>query len=166
MDKTYVGWDNGISGSIAFIVKGSGVATYFQVPTFKEQSYTKKKQQITRLDTNKLRVLLSEYSYNSRLRIFLERPYVSPQGFKTTISAVRAMEASLIVIESLGLSYEWIDSRQRQKEMLPAGLKGAELKHASKDIGIRLFPHLEEVIIKQKDVDGLLIAEWARRNNL
>jgi hypothetical protein len=50
--------------------------------------------------------------------------------------------------------------------MFPKGLKGIELKKASMDIGIRLFPHLEEVIIKQKDADGLLIAEWARRNNL
>ena len=50
--------------------------------------------------------------------------------------------------------------------MLPKGCKGAELKAASKDVGIRLFPQHKEIIVKQKDADSLLIAEWARRNDL
>jgi hypothetical protein len=162
----YASADNGISGSWGFITKDRSEAYYYPVPVFSQQSYTKKKQSITRIDTNKLRVILAKHSYNNKMRVFIERPFVNPGGFKTSLSAVRALEATQIVVESLGLSYEFVDSRAWQREMLPKGLKGIELKKASKDIGIRLFPHLEEVIIKQKDADGLLIAEWARRNNL
>lgn len=47
------------------------------------------------------------------------------------------------------------------------GIEGsAELKKASMDIGLRLFPDQEEVIKKHKDADALLIAEWARREQL
>lgn len=34
------------------------------------------------------------------------------------------------------------------------------------DIGCRLFPGLSTTITKHKDADGLLIAEWARREGL
>ena len=51
--------------------------------------------------------------------------------------------------------------------MLPKGIEGsAELKKASKDIGCRLFPSQADLINKHKDADGLLIAEWARRESL
>ncbi|MHC4574386.1 MAG: hypothetical protein ACYS76_09695 [Planctomycetota bacterium] len=50
--------------------------------------------------------------------------------------------------------------------MLPKGCKKEELKKASIDIGCRLFPYHKEQIIKHKDADSLLIAEWARRKNL
>jgi hypothetical protein len=48
--------------------------------------------------------------------------------------------------------------------MLPKGVQGsAELKKASMDIGLRLFPDHGSVIRKHKDSDGLLIAAWAQR---
>ena len=46
--------------------------------------------------------------------------------------------------------------------MLPSGLKGQELKKASKEIGLMLFPNAQ----KMADYDSLLMAEWARRKNL
>jgi len=50
---------------------------------------------------------------------------------------------------------------------LPKGVQGApELKKASMDIGLRLFPDQANVINKHKDADGLLIAEWSRRMQL
>jgi hypothetical protein len=48
--------------------------------------------------------------------------------------------------------------------MLPKGVAGEELKKASLDIGNRLFPMFTE--FKHPDRDGLLIAEYARRQNL
>ena len=42
-------------------------------------------------------------------------------------------------------------------------MKGPELKAASLDIGKRLFPLYAEVMEKQKDADGMLIAEFCRR---
>ena len=60
-------------------------------------------------------------------------------------------------------SYEYIDSKEWQKVLLQKGVKGPELKKASQDIGCRLFPKLKDIIIKQKDADGILIAEYCKR---
>lgn len=59
----------------------------------------------------------------------------------------------------------YCDSKHWQRILLPKGAKGPELKKASMDIGCRLFPEHEKLIRKHKDADGLLIAEWARREN-
>jgi hypothetical protein len=41
------------------------------------------------------------------------------------------------------------------------GIKGTpELKKASAQVGIRLYPSQAEIINKQKDADGLMIAHW------
>ncbi len=163
--KTYIGIDNGVSGSIGIL--GPLEQFLFPTPTKKEQSYTKKKQQITRIDYPKLFQKLSDVKmFNDSIRVFIERPYTNPKGLKATVSGMRALESTLIVVEQLGLSYEYVDSRQWQKVMLSQGIKGsADLKAASLDIGLRLFPDLEGPICKQKDADALLIAEWARRDD-
>lgn len=88
---------------------------------------------------------------------------VNPGRFLATASALRACEATLIVIESLKIPYQWIDSKEWQKALLPSGLKGPQLKKASKEIGLRLFPNIQ---LKHEDYDGLLIAEYARRQQL
>jgi hypothetical protein len=76
------------------------------------------------------------------------------------LSAVRALEATLIAVEQHQFRYEYIDSKEWQKELLPKNIKGSdELKSASLDVGKRMFPELN---IK-KDADGLLIAEYLRR---
>lgn len=49
------------------------------------------------------------------------------------------------------------------KALLPKGCSGEELKKASLDIGNRLFPQFDN--IKHPDRDGILIAEYARRNH-
>ena len=100
--------------------------------------------------------------------------------FSTTISAARALEATLIVLEQFKIPFRYVDSKEWQHEMLPKGLqdripKGtksemtkakkvrrAERKMASRDIGKRAFPHLDF----PEDADSILMAEWARRNNL
>ncbi len=167
--KAYIGIDNGVTGSFAFI---GGDEVYFApVPTHKEQSYTKKKAIITRIDWMQLQTWLADFASRwgnkDYIRVFIERPYVNPKGFKATVSALRALEATLICVEWAGLSYEYVDSKQWQRVMLPKGVKGTpELKKASKDIGIRLFPKFAKLIDKQKDADSLLIAEWARRSQL
>jgi len=80
------------------------------------------------------------------------------------VSAIRALEATLIVIESLKISLAYIDSKEWQKPLLPNGTKGgAEQKKASLDIGSRMFPQFKEEFKKQKDADGMLIAEYCRR---
>ena len=91
---------------------------------------------------------------------------INPMRFQASVSAARSLEATLIAIESLNLPHMYVDSRKWQKALLPHGCKGDELKKASLDIGCRLFPNRKQIIEKHKDADSLLIAEWARRENL
>jgi len=163
--KYFIGIDNGVSGTIA-IIKPSGDIFFSKTPVKKELSYTKAKQYISRIDVPSLRSLLSEQLDNSsrqNIIAVIERPMVNPGRFKATASALRSLEATLIVLEELGIPYSYIDSKGWQKILLPSGLKGEELKSASLDIGKRLFPSIN---LKHPDYDGLLIAEYARRKQL
>ena len=174
--KAYIGADNGISGSYAFLnpsgkgMRGNPSVSFHVTPVRKEQNYTKKKSQISRVIFEDLDNMLEVWytlTVQSGLLALIERPYVNPQGLKATISAVRCLEATLIALERNHIAYQYIDSREWQKVMLPKGLKGtAELKAASLDIGIRLFPGWKDHIERHKDADSLLIAEWARRKGL
>lgn len=170
--KAWIGIDNGCTGSIAMVTEG-GNAFMVPTPTKKEQSYTKTIQQITRIDSNKLYSILLKMIESSfemvydtsrdRVLVIMERPFTNPKfGMKATISAMRSLEATLVVCESLHLAVQYIDSREWQKALLPAGAEGAERKRLSLEIGCRLFPHIE---CKMKDRDSLLIAEHARRQN-
>lgn len=164
--KIYIGIDNGASGSIGIIFP-DGTNQYLQMPSFSEQDYTKKAQQISRVDWRALTEILPKPPEGIPMLAVIERPFVNPGMFSTTTKAVRALEAVLIVLESLGIPRMIVDSKAWQKVMLPTGLKGApEMKKASKDIGCRLFPQHEAMIKKQKDADGILMAEWARRASL
>ncbi len=166
----YVGIDNGVSGSIGVVKEGRD-AKMLYMPTRSELSYTKAKRNITRIDWRGLQNLLhsnlsrpmQEHQMHA-IRVFLERPMVNPGRFQATASALRALEATLIVLEAFRLPIQYVDSREWQKVMLPSGLKGPnQLKKASRDIGIRMFPNLSGAIEKHGDADGLLMAEWARR---
>lgn len=164
--KTYIGIDNGVSGTIGVITKNESL--FIQTPVKLEQSYTKTKQNINRIDYEKLYSLLYNiYTKRSNSLIIIERPMVNPKRFKATTSALRSLEATLIAVESLSFPYIYEDSKKWQKELLPSGIKGSDkLKKASMDIGCRLFPQHKDIIMKHGDADGILIAEWARRNQL
>lgn len=163
MSKIYCGLDNGVSGSIGFV--GEGIYPFFvHTPTKKEQDYTKSKKIITRLDYSSFMNLFSSYNKNDII-VLIERPLVNPGRFTATMSALRCHEAELIMIETMGLKYMFIDSKEWQKELLPKGIVGSEeQKKASLDIGNRLFPMYND--FKHPDRDGLLIAEYGRRKNL
>jgi hypothetical protein len=88
---------------------------------------------------------------------------VNPSRFVATKSALRALEATLNVVELLGFAYSYCDSKEWQKVLLPKGSHGDQLKSDSKDISKRLFPKHTELIEKHKDGDGILIAEYCRR---
>jgi hypothetical protein len=164
MSKVYIGIDNGVSGTIGIVSNDESFDVMFiNTPVFSQQNYTKKKANINRIDTTALSNLLMPYKDSSF--VLLERPMVNPGRFKATISAIRALEASQIVLETLKIPYQFVDSKEWQKAMLPSGLKGKELKSASMDIGCRLFPQFTNEIKKHKDADGLLMAEYARRQN-
>lgn len=165
MNKIYIGIDNGVTGTISFIKEDETIVV--KTPVKKEQNYTKKKGNISRLDIMKFTMLLSRHIKGQKCFAVMERPMVNPGRFKASISAVRCLEAVLIGLELYEIPYQYCDSKQWQKELLPHGIKGpVELKTASGTIGSRLFPEHDDFIRKHGDADGLLIAEWARRMNL
>lgn len=179
--KLYVGIDNGTTGTIGWV--GEGVhPTIIETPIRTEQSYTKSSKKTTRIDHERITALFKEIIGEhdpSEVLVVMERPFTGSfikdekggckgrGGFVANISAARAFEVTLVLVEQAKLPHEIVDSKQWQNVMLPKGVTGSDArKAASKDIGLRLFPDQEEVINKHKDADGLLIAEWARRENL
>ena len=157
--KTYIGADNGTSGSLGII---SPDGTIFEpMPTMKVRNYQKEEKYITRIDWRKVMAILKDHRENSIA--ILEQPMVNPNKFNASTSALRAFESILIVLESLGIPYKFIYSKEWQKALLP-GVKG-ETKDESRTVGLELFPSETWTICQQGDADGLLIAEYARRNN-
>jgi hypothetical protein len=163
MHNTYIGIDNGVTGSVGIIIPKPGFYHLIPMPVKTEQSYTKAKNNISRVDFTNLYSFLEEYDNNPI--VLIERPMVNPGRFKATLSALRCLEAVLNCVEILELPHIYVDSKQWQKVMLPSGLEKEELKKASADIGQRLFPQIK-LNSKLKDADALLMAEWGRRSDL
>lgn len=162
--KYWIGIDNGTSGSIGVVSDDATFkATYTKQFIKMEQSYTKKKQNISRIEHSELYEFIKSLKDQGEIFIALERPMVNSSRFKASMSGIRAIESTLIIIERLEVPYMYIDSKEWQKAMLPSGNKGPELKVASASVGLRLFPHCKDFIKKQKDADGLLIAEYVKR---
>lgn len=159
MKKSFVGIDNGVTGSIGIItINGSSITSAFiPTPVFKTHSYTQKEQFIHRIAWREMVDNLPKDAF-----VLLERPMVDPRRFVATASALRALEATLIVLEMLDLEYTYIDSKEWQREYIGSNIIGSDkLKEASKEIGIKLFPNNESFIRKHGDADGLLIAHYA-----
>lgn len=169
MNKVYIGWDNGV-GTIS-ILWPDGTADYSLTPIRKCLSYTKKKNYVSRIDVIKVKELinkwLEKYPDHSIVNVGIERPFTSnnPLYKKGVVIGARMHEAQLIIIEDLGLAYEFVDSDGWQKLFLPKGVEGStELKAASLDIGKRKWPHLANKM--KKDADSLFIALYLRHKEL
>jgi len=154
-----IGIDNGSTGSIGILEKD----TYFfcKTPVKKERSYTKVKQNITRIHYPNLYDLLQKKIGTKKAIALIERPMVNPTRFKATISALRCLEATLICCEQLQIDVVYVDSKQWQKEMFKT-INNDELstKEKSLYVGKQLFPLYENLIEKHKDADSLLMAYW------
>lgn len=159
--KLWLGIDNGVSGQVSII--GSDSYFLFKTPIKRCLNYTKKKQWVNRIDFGKLYALLKQFAPNIKTA-YIERPLVNPMRFKSSVSALRAYESTIVVLEILKISFDTIDSRIWQKDLIPLGVSGPELKQASLQVGMRLFPKIDWS--KFDDADGLLIAEYCRRKNL
>ena len=159
----YIGFDNGVTNNGIGVITDHSKAELYPLPTKRELSYTKEAKHITRIDFNGLCELFEKLRalyQGAQFIVGLERPMVNSTRFNASLSAVRALEATLIAVERYQFRYEYIDSKEWQKELLPKNIKGSdELKSASLDVGKRMFPELN---IK-KDADGLLMAEYLRR---
>lgn len=158
-NRVFVAGDNGVTG--LWCIMGPEGVELFPIPTRKCRNYTKSVKWLRRVDVEALKLKLLNIPTDTI--IVLERPFVNPRYFSTTLSAVRSMEAVIIALESLGVQYRFVDSREWQKVMLP-GIEGrAALKKAAIELGKQLYPTLAAVIDKYEDADGLLIAEWTKR---
>lgn len=166
--RYYIGIDNGVTGSVGIISEDKSVIEFFETPVIKQLNYQKSVKNINRVIVPELREKLALYQSSGNEIVplaIVERPMVNPTRFDASTSALRALEATLIVLEGLKIPYRFIDSKEWQKQLLPKGLKGSDkLKKASYDVGHRLFPDISTKI--HKDFDGLLIAEYARLNSL
>jgi hypothetical protein len=163
----YIGFDNGVTSNGIGVIKCKDSATsssLYALPVKKELSYTREAKNISRIDWPALVAVFKEIVSGEpveTVKVGLERPMINSTRFNASMSAIRALEATLIAVEECQLPYVYVDSKDWQKLLLPKGIKGSdELKKASFDIGKRMFPHLN---IK-KDADGLLIAEFLRRS--
>lgn len=137
-------------------------------PTKRCRNYQKTEKHLNRVDAEELFDILYGRVYSptqagATAIVLLERPYCNPAGFNASMLAARALEATLVVTDLLGLEYQFVDSKEWQSVMLPKGVIGRdELKKASYDVGKKLFP----LVKFKKDADSLLMAEWAKRKGL
>ena len=157
----YCGIDNGVTGSIGVITTNDNGTTsaFIETPVIKCLSYTKEPQHIQRINWRHLVENMPKAGI-----VLIERPMVNPRAFKATQSALRALEATIIVLEMLDLQYSFIDSKEWQREFISSAISGHdEMKKASMKIGVILFPNNESFIRRHGDADGLLIAEFCRR---
>jgi hypothetical protein len=162
----YIGIDNGTSSNGIGVVSTEGESWLWKTPIKKEPSYTKVAKNISRIDHPKLLEVFKEISTiaeskKTGMRAALERPMVNPGRFFASMSAMRAIESTLIALEALEIPYEYLDSKEWQHVILPKGVKKEELKKSSLAIGKRLFPKLPLKV----DADGMLIAEYLRRRD-
>jgi hypothetical protein len=148
-----VGIDNGVTGSLA-VVKDGNLVLFAKTPTIKVPHYGKGKGKFQRVDAPRLRDLLFPFSSCNVLRI--ERPMINPGRFAASVSAARAFEATLIVLEDLGMCAPTVvDSKAWQKKWLGAC---EDLKAESRLLAVSLFPKWEATITKHGDGDAVFLA--------
>jgi len=150
--------DNGTSGTLAVLDTEKDTSSFCKTPIFKESSYTKKPQNITRIDWAEL---VSNLPKSQNVLVVLERPMVNPRMFSATQSALRSLESTLIAVEYLGLDYIYMDSKEWQQEYLSSALIGKEqMKKGSKEVAIKLYPNHRTKIEEHGDGDSLLMARY------
>jgi hypothetical protein len=155
---TVIGIDNGSTGTIG-ILSDQHPPRFFPVPVKECAHYGRSKKGTTqRLDRGTLAFMLKQEGHDpATVRVFLERPFTG-KFLNAVLPAHRFFEATLCVLEDLGLGRQTVDSRDWQKSFFPETQGSAELKRASMLRGIEMYPQFAVQIRKHGDADGLLIA--------
>lgn len=150
--------DNGVTGSIG--VYGTDDCAYMRKPVVEEQGYQKSKKPMKYPDSGALFNIIMTYQekYGTQdMIVVCERPMINPGRFTASVSGAICFATEREVLRDAGVPYMYCDSRDWQRTMLPSGVKGAtELKRASREKGLILFPSLADIIRKQGDADGIL----------
>jgi len=151
-----------------------------------ENDYQKDSQKIARIDWEKLKEWFSnilkkstkhyikKYGFNKtnvKVSVIMERPMINADRFKQSKNAARAFEATLVVLEMLGLkeNYIIIDSKKWQHYFFGKDTIDLNLKEESQKEGIKYlnslndkkYSNLCDLIRKHGDADSLLISRYA-----
>lgn len=167
------GLDNGSTGTISCIDKVAGTLFFMKTPSKIELDYTQDIKYINRIDTVELKkwfennISLAKDD-NRFIIVILERPMKNPTRFEQSISACRAFEATLIVLEELNLKYIVIDSKQWQHYFFGKNTSNIDLKLESMRKGLdvlnknfkKQYNEISEIIQKHGDADSLLICQY------
>jgi hypothetical protein len=154
--KTYLGIDNGVSGAVTILSDTGDIIIHINTPVKNCLNYTKKKAFINRVDFQKMRSILNLAGDNTFCLI--ERPMVNPMRWNASVSALRCLEATQILLENFQIPYQFIDSKEWQKALLPSGLVKDQLKTGADQVAKRLYPKATIV-----NSDALLIAHYCRK---
>lgn len=151
------GLDNGATGTISCIIRypDKKIDVFFNKTFAKiENDYQKDQQKIARIDWMPLhdwfkdiiakatRKFKKAYDVSSpKIAIVMERPMINADRFKQSKNAARAFEATLIVIEMLGLkeNYIIIDSKKWQHHFFGKNTALIDLKEASKNLRAYIY---------------------------
>jgi len=124
--RIFIGIDNGVSGAITILSESGVVLRHIKAPVKNCLNYTKKKAFHNRVNFKALYNTLQDLRHNAFCMI--ERPMVNPMRWVASVSAIRCLEATEILLEELQIPYQFIDSKEWQKVLLPSGLKGDQLR--------------------------------------
>lgn len=197
--KYILGFDNGTTAHFTLVDINGKLLAFEKVPTYQQVSWskpTKRKYktkngyvtklyqaQFTFINIDELKKTLKDLIPNvSDTICYLERPavnYHAGWAMQSSLSAFGAWLSVLYVLNSLGIKYVMIDSKQWQNTMIPEatgknnkeyvkslekGERNKLLKKAADKLAKELYPL---IILKESgDGDSICIAEYYRRIQL
>jgi hypothetical protein len=177
------GLDNGVTGSISCILPSQNYIDYLETPAITCNDYTQEIKKINRIDIYALKdwfekhINFAKTLYKDEIKVIviLERPMVNSQRFRQSLIAVRAFEATLIVLEMLELNYIVIDSKKWQHHFFGKDTSQIDLKKSSEKLSLEILDRYDEkgnlyemsvsdlkkLVSHHGDGDGLLMCKYA-----
>ena len=159
-NRTYVGIDNGVTGSISILNKGWMVC--YPMPVKKTKNYQKGEGgYIHRVDRHELiDIFRSRNLIGNDVCFMVERPMVNPGRTFATYSALRSFEVLLTVLEEFDLKFVVVDSREWQGYLVSRKISGDsdDLKGQSKEMAYLLYPDID--LSNVNDGDSVMLAHY------
>lgn len=174
-----IGLDNGATGTICTIIPQYKYLDFIQTPSKVSLDYPKEICYINRVDIEKLTEFIKKsikkaksfYKQQIKSIVVMQRPMVNPQRFKQSGHALRAFEATIITLQSLGIEYVIIDSKKWQHYFFGKNTLMLDLKAQSLKRGLQILQNynlkgkdkesMSNLIKKHGDADGMLICQFA-----